>query len=1316
MGFRLAQRKTWFTLRAAMLEGGVVGDRFEVQSCAGIGGMSTVYRARDRQTDKLVALKVLRDNAQSTAARFIQEARVLAGLEHPHIVRYIAHGLASSGEPYLVMEWLDGEELGEKLRRERMKLSEAIDLGLRLSHALGVAHLQGVVHRDIKPSNIFLVDKSIHQAKILDFGIARLKGHSLMTQTGSVLGTPGYMAPEQARGERGQLDARADVFSLGCVLYECITGQPTFMGGHLMAVLAKVLFEEVPRARDVCPEVPAEVDALLMRMLAKDPATRPANAIEVARELERIELEERSGIHYIPPSAALMTTDESRLVSLVAILPALGLTAPEGLTAQMPPYDVLEIVRRTVKPFKATVEPLGGIGVMAMFEGVGNAGDQVTMAARCALRIKEIVPSEIVALYTGRSSRRDRLPVGELIDRTAELVQTTSELRSLERFASGILIDETTRSLLGERFMIVAQGNDRFLRREQGSDDVGRMVLGKPIPCVGRERDLRALLDFAEEGFDDASARAILVSAAAGMGKSRLRLELLDRLKEDGREPFVIFARGDWLGVSSSLGLLGGALRSSLNIESTLTPEEQRQRLVEAVAGCRAPARMAAFLGEMLGVPFADDELPRLRAARQNASIMADGIQEAFVDWMRVKASNSPVLLIVEDLHWGDTASLRLIDTALRELADLPLVVLGLGRPEMHELFPKLWQDRMLHSLRLGKLSRKSAESLVRSILGENVAVSRMDAIVERAEGNALFIQELARAVAEGHSEDLPNTIAGMVEARIMALPSSSRLLLRAASVYGRRFRPEGIVALIHQALTSTSISSQLDELVEREFLARKPGSRLAANEELTFRQALIQQAAYAMLTERDRMLGHKLAGEWLEANGEQDPLILAEHFARGGDSERAAIHYVGAARQALYSGDTKIARERAERGLACGASGETEATLLAIQSDSCMHDGDYKQGIAYADRALERATFGMATHCQALSCALIGALMTSNVDVVRRLGPSLKQIAPPPDAMAMTSQAYSQVITLLCLYGATDEARGYLDRMNEVIGPACSTDAYAAVWWEYAQAFWYRFVEKDPWRALVHDLASLTQLETVVDRRFLLVAYGHTGLDYLLLGAHVSSEAMLDKALAGAPVGTMPWDLAAHCKSRLLLETRRLDEAERLATEIRTSAAERSSRVIGMNATLTIVEAKILRGEFEKAEADLAALGDPTKMALSFRPSILSLLGEIRLRQGRALEAVQWAEDAQAACDAAGGTASVRQDTLALLYAEALLAAGRTNDARNVMQRLIAELLARAEAIGDIALRRSFIENVPTRARAFEQARALGLEIPSLG
>ncbi|MBK9264045.1 MAG: protein kinase [Polyangiaceae bacterium] len=918
-----------------MLSGELIDDRFELQACAGVGGMGSVYRALDRVTNQLVALKVLNEESEKTTMRFTKEAQVLAALEHPHIVRYVAHGFAASGEPYLAMEWLEGEELEARLHRERLGVAAAIDLGLRVARALAVAHMQGVVHRDIKPSNIFLVQSDIERVKVLDFGLARLRGKTVLTQTGSIIGTPGYMSPEQARGERGRIDARADVFSLACVLYECVTGQPAFMGAHVMAVLAKVLLEEAPSARTLCPEIPKEFDKLLGRMLSKNPAMRPADGREVAEALERIAQQYRSDTNQDGPPSLSMTSDESRLVSLVTVLPLPML--PDAEPASLRPHDVFELVRRTLKPFKAAVEPFGTGGVVAVFDGVGNAGDQVAVAARSAVRIKDVVTSHVVAVFAGRSTAANPLAVGELVDRMMTFAQSVSTVSVLRRWNGGILIDDTTRSLLGSRFLVGESSGFWILQRERAHDYLKRSVLGRPVPCVGRERDLRSMLDYIDGAFEQPSARAILMVGPPGIGKSRLRLEILDRVRESVRDIFVISGRGDWLGLGSVFGLVGGALRAALSLDAVKTEAQQRDLLVEASSICGEAdrIRVAAFLGEMLGIPFPDDAHPRLFEARANASIMADAIQEAFVDFMRAKAMMSPVLLVLEDLHWGDMPSTRLVDAVLREIGHLPIVVLGLGRPEVHEAFPSLWQGRAVQSVRLGRLSKKAAEAMIGAILGDSIDRAHIDAIVERADGNAFFIEELSRAVASGRAETLPETVAGMVETRIMSLPPALRLALRAASIFGRTFRPDGAAALIDQTLRNGAAGIIFDELVDREFLERKSSSRQFGPDELAFRQALIQQAAYGMLTERDRTIGHKLAAEWLESMGEPDPMTLAEHFARGGEPARAVGYYLGAARQALHGGDDRAALERVKRALVCGAEGETQAALLAIQYEA---------------------------------------------------------------------------------------------------------------------------------------------------------------------------------------------------------------------------------------------------------------------------------------------------------------------------------------------------------------------------------------------
>ncbi|UQA54617.1 serine/threonine-protein kinase PknK [Polyangium aurulentum] len=264
------------------------GGRFEVERLASSGGMASVYRARDRSSGALVALKVLHAAGAQLAGHFARESYVLAELDHPGIVRYVGHGAAPTGELYLAMEWLEGEDLAKRLERGPLSVAETITLGVRVAEALGAAHARGVVHRDIKPGNLFLPDNDIGRVKILDFGIARPQATRPATRTGILLGTPGYMAPEQALGAR-VIDARADVFSLGTVLYECLTGRPAFEGGHLMVLLSKMLAPEPPRPLDLRPDVPAALDEVVARMLAHEPAHRPENGAAVAAEIAMLD-------------------------------------------------------------------------------------------------------------------------------------------------------------------------------------------------------------------------------------------------------------------------------------------------------------------------------------------------------------------------------------------------------------------------------------------------------------------------------------------------------------------------------------------------------------------------------------------------------------------------------------------------------------------------------------------------------------------------------------------------------------------------------------------------------------------------------------------------------------------------------------------------------------------------------------------------------------------------------------------------------------------------------------------------------------------
>src|SRR5262249_51483103 len=210
-----------------------------------------------------------------------------AELAHPALVRYVAHGVAASGAPYLVMEWLDGTDLGDRLTRGPLGIGAAIALARRAAEGLAAAHARGIIHRDIKPSDLFLVDGRTDRVKLVDFGLARPTGGDSVTRTGASIGTPRFMAPEQVKARR-DLDARVDVYALGGVLYSCLAGRPAFTGSDNMAILAKVLLEDPPPLRELAPEVPETLAALVNDMLAKDRVDRPADAAAVIGRLDAL--------------------------------------------------------------------------------------------------------------------------------------------------------------------------------------------------------------------------------------------------------------------------------------------------------------------------------------------------------------------------------------------------------------------------------------------------------------------------------------------------------------------------------------------------------------------------------------------------------------------------------------------------------------------------------------------------------------------------------------------------------------------------------------------------------------------------------------------------------------------------------------------------------------------------------------------------------------------------------------------------------------------------------------------------------------------
>lgn len=569
---------------------------YEIERQVGAGGMSLVYLARDLKHGRAVAIKVLRQEISASLGRdrFLREIQIAAKLQHPHIVP-----LYDSGEAdeflYYVMPYVEGQTLRERLLRERqLGIDDALSITRDVAEALQHAHDLGLVHRDVKPENIMF---SGGHAVVTDFGIARAlsaAGGAQLTSSGIAIGTPGYMSPEQATAA-DTIDGRTDIYSLACVLYEMLSGQPPFTGLTPQAVIARQISETPPSLRIVRPTISLELEHVLAKALAKVPADRYATAMEFAVALPRASAAARP----VGPGSLREHGWRAAALSVVALVAALGIIV--ALSVNRPPIAttteeaVLDPHRVAVLYF-ADRSAGGQLGYLA----AAFTEDLIDVLSR--VRALSVVPPSGVRAFSGTRDPTSRIALdlraGMLVD--GSVSGTDSTLRVTARLidaAKDIVLETTTLSAVQEDVLAlrdaVADSVSRFLRRrlgeeirlqvrQAGTDDAEAWDLVKRAEDSRREYEaLRAA------GEVDAATTKLLQADS-----------LLDRaasLDRDWVEPIVL--RG-WLAVDrAEMVAVRGTAESSL----------ARRRVVSELN------RAVAYAGEALELAGREPEALELR-------------------------------------------------------------------------------------------------------------------------------------------------------------------------------------------------------------------------------------------------------------------------------------------------------------------------------------------------------------------------------------------------------------------------------------------------------------------------------------------------------------------------------------------------------------------------------------------------------------------------------------------------------------------------------------------------------------------------------
>ncbi len=1283
-----------------------VGGRFLIEREVGRGGVGIVYRAMDEVTGQPVALKVIAISGVDAGeeARFRREGRVLAGLRHPAIVQLVAFGQLDEGQPYVAMEWLEGEDIAQRQRRSPLPLGQCLEVAAQVADALAASHAAGIVHRDVKPSNVILVgsgpgSSEVLQAKLVDFGVAAAEDAKL-TRTGAIIGTPAYMAPEQARGDEG-VDARADIYALGATLFEMITGRPPHIGPTPIAILARLVTTPPPRLSDVYAATPIPLDDLMAELLATAPEDRPSGMGEVADRLRAIaaDVASRAGsetravykeseppISMIGPASSMGTpsTGGSRLVTTI-----LGTHVPKG------PARARLVAHLRARGAEAT--ELGGDAVVAHLGVKRSVGDEATRAIDLAMRLAKV--NATVGIATGRTRvERGARPIGEVVDRAAALA------RDAQR--GQVLVDTTTAEL--------ARGRFEFQVRDDGTALVGGAHVGRKdalggAPFVGREAELSQLVASFERALDDRTPVLVTLTGAPGIGKTRLRREAIQRISSNSSGARVILVRCETFGKSHPLGALADIARQMAGVPKGATLEDARVATTNVVH--MSDAHLDADAQELVARLLANEPLPEMAEARAARDALWMAVTDIFVGLAR----RSPIVIGLEDAQWCDNESLSWLDHALARASGAPLWVLLTTRPSLWREEPERFAGRDHVRLELRPLSRRAVRTIARSILGERVAQGDQvaESIALQAAGSPLFAEELARLAAQGRDAAQAPTIEAAMQVQLDALDDATREAAARLSVFGQVGWDTGL-----EALGVPLASDVLRQLAAAEVVVEQATSRFKGVREWAFKHALMREVAYAALGDDALRDLHARAGRWLARMGEDDATV-ARHFELGGAWTEAAGHMEKAARRALAAHALGDAVTMAEKALAFAEDKPTQFARAQIL-DEAWNRQDARAGERdSAVRAMAEAVYDEASEVRARGArvryedACGGDSETSS---------RLDQVRCAAQAAGLVDEEARCAAALAARYAFAGELDHAADAAEQLLSlsqrhsiPAAAVDAWqtlAVVRQARGDVGAALEARRSAARAASEAGLKTREATLTINVGFALTTVGAKG------EARVAIEGGIALAQAIGSPGTV-----RHGQMNLLCWAATFggDPAlDRILAEPRTlaDAAASGSWVPHDRATLGVLYYRgleLLRGtdsdSAERARTLLrtAAQGYRATKMLDVVPVAMGFLAEAERRCGEPQKAREIASEAARLLDE-GSASLLNEAPVFLALHDACVDLGDLSEAREAILRGIPRLATRVQGLAGTPYARDFLTQLATNAGLITAAEAYGL------
>lgn len=925
-----------------------------------------VFAGTDPLLGRSVAIKLPR-KTKTEIEDFLQEARRLAQLKHPGIVTVYDVGI-EDGKCYIVTDLLEGMTLSEAIRR-KLPVEEVVRIVAAVADALAHAHAQGVVHRDIKPRNIFITREG--RPIVLDFGLG--VSHESYGRPGQVAGTIAYMSPEQVRGQAHRVDGRTDVYSLGVVLYQLLTGRTPFWSDNTMELMRRIEQDEPQPPRQLAPQLSPLLERICLTAMAKDPSRRFTTAGDFAAAL-RMSIGQPSDAiptPFAPPGGATPTLgeDSSSTASLhrkrsgestrdavrrqvtVAVL-ALDVVWPENGPGHDPErqLELTELfrgwaARRSVE-FEGTTLPATGPEAAVCFGFPVAHEDAAARAVRTALAVVADMNqwndhaaadgprlSAAAVVHSGEVVAEEKIDAaGRRITLAGDVVPVASRLAGQSE-PGRVVLTAAARRLARGYFETTSVGPQR-VRGAAAPIEIFRIDREVPVrnrvdlvdptnltPLVGRDTELGILKDRWERAVEG-MGQVVLLVGDAGLGKSRLVRELRQALTVDSavEAPGVIELRCSARHANSMLHPLVEYLERLLDFGAIADPADRLGRVEQFLAsrGLGGEANVA-LLAALLNVP-SEGRVPALAITPQKQK---ERTHDLLLAWLSA-AAGRPALVVVEDLHWADPSTLDLLARHLEESGGKPVLTVVTFRPE----FTAPWRGRSdFTQIALSKLTRKQIGEMVRRRAGKAVPDLLVNRIVERTDGVPLFVEEFTTLIAEsglleqsGPMADsavltlIPPTLQDLLLARLDRMASNPDVVQTAAAI-GREFSYPLLAAVCE--LAEAQVRAEIEKLVRAEVLFQKgklPDARFS------FKHALIQDAAYGSLLKKKRQQIHQRIGLVLETQFPETARLQAEvlghHFTEAGQPERAIGYWLAAGRRAVQRSANVEAVDQLSRGL----------------------------------------------------------------------------------------------------------------------------------------------------------------------------------------------------------------------------------------------------------------------------------------------------------------------------------------------------------------------------------------------------------------